>query len=64
MANEKQIKDAILKAAGNPESGAIYALAPEMAKAVAELDSPSEPESPRAEKPKREIRVSEPTEVR
>ena len=49
MPSEKQIKDAILKAAGNPESGAIYALAPEMAKAVAELDSPAEPESPRAE---------------
>jgi len=62
MASEKDIKEAILKVAGNPESGAIHSLADRMAKAVAELDTPDE--SPRAEKPKREVRVTEPTEVR
>jgi hypothetical protein len=61
MANEKDIKEAILKVAGNPESGAIHSLAPEMAKAIMALD---ELKSPRAEKPKREVRVTEPTEVR
>ena len=64
MASEKQIKEAILDVAGNPESGAIHALAPHMAKAIAELDKPAEPESPRAEKPKREVRVTGPEEVR
>ena len=64
MANEKDIKEAILKVAGNPESGAIHSLAGQMAKAILELDNPAEPASPRAEKPKREVRVTEPTEVR
>jgi len=50
--------------AGDPESGAIHSLAGQMAKAILELDNPAEPESPRAEKPKREVRVTEPTEVR
>lgn len=64
MASEKQIKEAILKVAGHPESGAIHSLAPSMAKAIAELDNPAEPEAPRAEKPKREVRVTGPEEVR
>lgn len=40
MATESEIKKAILKAAGNPESGPIKEWAPILAKAIAELDSP------------------------
>ncbi len=64
MASVEQIKDAILEVAGNPESGAIYSLAPEMAEAVANIDNPKSTANPRGAKPKREIRVTEPSEVR
>jgi hypothetical protein len=40
MATEAEIKKAILKVAGNPESGPIRDWAPILAKAIAELDSP------------------------
>lgn len=61
MPNEKQILKAILKVAGNPSSGAIAALAPEMAKAIAELDSPPEA---KASGRVRETRVTGPVETR
>jgi hypothetical protein len=55
MATVAQVKRAILKVAGNPESGPIAQLADEMAKAVVALDE---------ETPTREKRVVSPTETR
>lgn len=55
MATVADIKKAILKAAGNPESGPIARLAEEMARAVAALDE---------EKPAIQTRVLKPTEKR
>ena len=40
--NKDQIKEAILKVAGNPDSGAIAELADEMAKAIEQIDKPVE----------------------
>lgn len=40
MATEAEIKKAILRVAGNPESGPIKEWAPILAKAIAELDTP------------------------
>jgi hypothetical protein len=40
--NKDQIKEAILKVAGNPESGAIAELADEMADAIEQIDKPVE----------------------
>ena len=61
MATKAQIKDAILKAAGNPESGVIHDLADAFADAVFELDNPKPAVSLSAEK---ETRVTKPTELR
>jgi len=47
MATQKQIKEAILKVAGNPVSGPIASLADAMAEAVVELDSKPEPKAKR-----------------
>lgn len=58
--NHDQIKDAILKTAGYPESGAIAELAGAMAKAIIEIDAP---EIKRFEPPK-EVRVIESKETR
>lgn len=55
MATVAEVKKAILKVAGNPESGPIAQLAEEMARAVVALDE---------EKPTREKRVLMPTERR
>lgn len=60
MATQAQIKAAILKAAGNPESGAIRDLADAMAKAVAEIDAPEVKEF----KPVAETRVLKASEKR
>lgn len=57
MATEQQIRSAILKVAGNPDSGPIKALADDMARAIVALDNP--PAQPTKEK-----RVSHPTEIR
>jgi len=38
--NKEQVKQAILKVAGNPESGAIYELADDMADSILEIDQP------------------------
>lgn len=38
--NKEQIKSAILKTAGNPESGAIADLVDEMAEAILNIDKP------------------------
>jgi hypothetical protein len=40
MATEKQIEETILRVAGNPSSGSLKALAPVIARAIAELDAP------------------------
>lgn len=40
--NKEQIKEAILKVAGNPDSGAIAELADEMADAIEQIDKPVE----------------------
>jgi len=40
MASEKQIKEIILRIAGNPSSGSIKQLAPVWAEAIAKLDEP------------------------
>lgn len=39
MATKNQIKDAILKVAGNPTSGPIASLADEMAEAIVQLET-------------------------
>jgi hypothetical protein len=53
--NQESIKRAILKAAGNPESGVIFDLAEDIAKTIIE-----EHEQPKA----KEQRVIIPTEIR
>jgi hypothetical protein len=40
MATQKEIKDAILAVAGNPDSGLIYDYADRFAEAIAGLDAP------------------------
>lgn len=57
MASQEQIRQTILKVAGNPDSGPIRALADEMAQAIADLDEPPH----QADKEKR---ILIPTEVR
>jgi hypothetical protein len=57
MASQEEIRQTILKVAGNPDSGSIKALADTMARAIVELDNP--PAQPTKEK-----RVSHPAEVR
>ena len=59
MANKEQIKDAILKVAGNPVSGAIADLADAMAQAVVDLDT-----TPAAQRSEKEVRVTKPAEIR
>ena len=63
MASVKEVQDVIMSVAGNPATGAVKQLAPEMARRIVELDSPKD-EKPKAEKPKPETRVVEATEVR
>jgi hypothetical protein len=55
MATKAEIKAAILKAAGNPESGVIFELADAMADSVSDLISGSDI---------KETRVIKPSEVR
>lgn len=59
MATKDQIKDTILKVAGNPTSGIVADLAEAWAKAIYELDNPSKAGVPSAEK-----RIVEPQETR
>lgn len=47
MASKKEIKEAILKVAGNPVSGPIASLADAMADAVVALDKKPEPKTKR-----------------
>jgi hypothetical protein len=57
MATKEQIKDAILKAAGNPETGVIADMADQFAEAVLGLEEKSSA-------PAKETRVVESKEIR
>jgi hypothetical protein len=57
MATKQEIKAAILKAAGNPESGIIADMADEFAEAVLGLEEKSST-------PAKEVRIVEPKEIR
>lgn len=57
MASQEQIRQTILRVAGNPDSGPIRALADEMAQAIANLDEP-------AHQANKEKRILTPIEVR
>ena len=57
MIDEKQIEQTILRVAGNPTSGSIAGLAPEMAKQIAALVNPSAIRG-------KQTRVIEPRETR
>lgn len=62
MASKKEIKDTILKVAGEPISGVIYDLAEAWAEAIAALDAPQNAAiAPAAIK---ETRITKPEEVR
>jgi hypothetical protein len=57
MATKQEIKDAILKSAGNPSVGVIAEMADQFAQAVLDLEEKSST-------PAKEIRVVEPKEIR
>jgi Holliday junction resolvasome RuvABC endonuclease subunit len=59
--DKQQIKEAILKAAGNPESGAIADFADAMAEAVTNIDKPVETKK---FNPVAETRITEISETR
>ncbi len=62
MATKAQIKETILKVAGDPISGVIYDLADEWAEAIVALDTPQTAASaPAAVK---ETRITKPEETR
>lgn len=60
MPNKDEIKRAMLDAAGNPESGAVFSAVEEMAKAVDKLLNPA----PAFDKSDRETQVVKPLEKR
>lgn len=60
MPNKDEIKKALLDAAGNPESGAVYNVVDDMAKAVEKLLNPA----PVFDKSDRETQVVKPLEKR
>ena len=57
MSTKEEIKDAILKAAGNPSVGVVADMADQFAEAVAALEEKSST-------PAKEVRVVEPKEIR
>jgi len=62
MASKQEIKNAILKVAGDPVSGVIHDLSEEWAEAIIALDAPQVAASaPAAHK---ETRITKPEEVR
>lgn len=61
MANKDEIKKALLDAARNPESGAIYSVIDDMVKAVVKVVSP---EVPSFDKSDREVQSIKPLEKR
>lgn len=60
MATSEEIRETILRVAGNPAAGAIVDMADELADAIAEIDSPPV----RGKKPDVETRVVGPSETR
>ncbi len=71
MATIKEIKEAILRVAGNPDSGVVVKYADRWAEAIAGLDNeaeikPSKKETPKAstDESANEMRVTKPTELR
>ena len=71
MATVKEIKEAILKTAGNPETGVVAANAQRWAEAIAALDKvvevtpdKDEPIKTPTVNPTRETRVTKPSELR
>ncbi len=63
MATKEEIKAAILKVAGNPESGPIFQLADAIADAIVGLDAPVRTAAP-SFKPTEETRVLKADEKR
>jgi hypothetical protein len=57
MATKQEIKEAILKSAGNPSVGVIAEMADQFAQAVLDLEEKSST-------PAKEVRVVEPKEIR
>jgi hypothetical protein len=71
MATIKEIKEAILRVAGNPDSGVVVKYADRWAEAIAALDEeaeakPSKKETPKTAsyEPATEVRVTKPTDLR
>ena len=74
MATKEQITKAILKAAGNPDTGVVHVNAEKWAEAIVALDSETPPkanegedvvqESAPFERAKKEVRITKPTEIR
>ena len=63
MATKAEIKAAILKVAGNPESGPIFQLVDDIAEAIVGLDAPVRTGAPSSE-PTKETRVLKADEQR
>jgi hypothetical protein len=63
MATKEEIKKAILKVAGDPESGDIFQLADAFAEAIVGLDAPAKAEAS-SYKPTQETRVTKADEQR
>lgn len=64
MATRQQIKDAIMRVAGNPESGVVKSLVDQWADAIVALDEPEKPKEAKAEPEVKETRVISAAEKR
>jgi|TARA_R110000744_G_scaffold1646_4_gene5868 hypothetical protein len=71
MSTEKEIKEAILRVAGNPDSGVVVKYADRWAAEIAGLNKEAEIEPPKKENTKAstnesatEVRVTKPTDLR
>lgn len=64
MATRQEIKDAILRVAGNPESGVVKQYVDAWADAIVALDEPVRPEVKKAEPEVKETRVFSAAEKR
>lgn len=64
MATRQEIKDTIMKVAGDPESGVVKQLADAWADAIVALDAPVKPKEEKAEQEVKETRVISAAEKR
>lgn len=64
MATRQQIKDTIMKVAGDPESGVVKQYADAWADAIVALDEPVKPKEEKAEQEIKETRVISAAEKR